>query len=113
MVEKIRDFGHHGVRYGGDLDGVLRVLQEVVEPAYYGNHFGCRRHFKVGTSRNHGRGEFPRSVQTDVEQNRRGAKQSFSVRLRPLKRGLQAFFYRIRAVGVGLGVYEYRETSLP
>ena len=36
-------------------------------------------------------------------------KQSFSVRLRPLKRGLQAFFIGLAVVGAGLGVYEYRE----
>ena len=36
-------------------------------------------------------------------------KQSFNVRLRPLKRGLQAFFIGLAVVGAGLGVYEYRE----
>ena len=37
-----------------------------------------------------------------------GAK-SFDVRLRPLKRGIQAFFIGLAVVGAGLGVYEYRE----
>ena len=48
MVEKIRDFGHHGVRYGGDLDGVLRVLQEVVEPGDMVITLGAGDIFKVG-----------------------------------------------------------------
>ena len=48
MVEKIRDFGHHGVRYGGDLDGVLRVLQEVVEPGDMVITLGAGDIYKVG-----------------------------------------------------------------
>ena len=36
-------------------------------------------------------------------------KQSFNIRLRPLKRGIQAFFIGLAVVGAGLGVYEYRE----